>query len=408
MRVLLVNKFHYIKGGSEKYYFELGKLLKENGHEVAYFSMEDDKNITTGGKEYFVKKSDMNSKNIFKALDVIYSRKNYTRMVEAIEDFKPDIIHLNNFQRQLSASVVMAAYKKHIPMVFTAHDLQAICPAITMLDSDNKVCEKCMHHKYMNCYKKKCIKNSRLKSLLGAIENYYYNHKKIFTRKISHIITPSNFYRNKFIEEGINENKITCIHNFIDVDSYDIPTSDKGYILYLGRLSKEKGIYNLIKAVEKSKEKNPDIKLFIVGDGPEKENISRIAEMSGLKNNIKLLGFLNNEEVKKYVSECSFMVIPSIWYENGPYSVLEAQCIGKAIIGANIGGIPEFVKDNVCGLTYSYESAEELSLKINELLADKAKLKQYSKKAKEMAREEYNSKSYYDKIIKVYEKVINH
>ena len=141
MKILLANKFHWNKGGSEKYYFELGQLLKEHGHEVAYFSMKNEKNIATGDKEYFVEEIDLNTGSKLKALDVIYSKANYKKMIEAIEDFKPDVIHVNNFQRQLSASIIKAANDKNIPVVFTAHDVQAICPAITMMDNDKNVCE---------------------------------------------------------------------------------------------------------------------------------------------------------------------------------------------------------------------------------------------------------------------------
>ena len=98
MKILLVNKFHWLKGGSEKYYFELGELLKSHGHEVAYFSMDDPKNIETGDKEYFVESSDMNSKNVTKALSIIYNKKNKKKMEEVLDDFNPDIVHLNNFQ----------------------------------------------------------------------------------------------------------------------------------------------------------------------------------------------------------------------------------------------------------------------------------------------------------------------
>ena len=123
MRILLVNKFHWNKGGSEKYYFELGKLLKEHCHEVAYFSMKNDKNVTTGDKEYFVDEIDLNTGNKLKAVNVIFSFANYKKMIYAIDDFKPDLIHVNNFQRQLSSSIIKAANDRNIPVVFTAHDL---------------------------------------------------------------------------------------------------------------------------------------------------------------------------------------------------------------------------------------------------------------------------------------------
>ena len=147
MKILLVNKFHYLKGGSEKYYFELAELLRENGHEVAFFSMEDEKNIKTGCKEYFVKPIDLNSGSKLKALDVIYSKENKKKMQEALEDFKPDIVHLNNFQRQLSASIIDAVKEKNIPIVFTAHDMNAICPASAML-YNGKICEDCIEKGY--------------------------------------------------------------------------------------------------------------------------------------------------------------------------------------------------------------------------------------------------------------------
>ena len=153
MKILLVNKFHWLKGGSEKYYFELAELLKEHGHEVAFFSMKDEKNITTGDKEYFVDKIDLNTGSKLKAFNVIYSKDNYKKMIEALEEFKPDIVHINNFQRQLSASIIKAIKKKNIPIVFTAHDVQAVCPAITMMDNDKCICEKCKGGKYLNCIK---------------------------------------------------------------------------------------------------------------------------------------------------------------------------------------------------------------------------------------------------------------
>ena len=252
MKILLVNKFHYLKGGSEKYYFDLAKLLKEHGHDVAFFSMQDEKNVKTDCKEYFVEKSDMNSKNIFKALDVIYSKKNEKAMEEALDDFKPDIVHLNNFQRQLSASIIKPIKKRNIPIVFTAHDLQAICPAAAMLDKNRSICEECLHGSSLSCFKKKCVKNSYLKSFLGMAENEYYKKNKIYSEEINHIITPSKFYKKKLTEYGIKESKITAIHNFIDMPSLNKKKKTEEYMMYFGRISVEKGIFTLLEAFSKT------------------------------------------------------------------------------------------------------------------------------------------------------------
>lgn len=402
MKILLVNKFHYLKGGSEKYYFELGKLLKEKGHEVAFFSMLDEKNIKTDCKEYFVEPIDLNTGSKLKAFDVIYSKNNKKKLEEALDEFKPDIVHLNNFQRQLSASIIKPINERNIPIIFTAHDVQVICPAITMLDSDKNICEDCAKGKYINCIKKKCVKNSTLKSVLGAVEGEYYKIKNIYTKKIDYIIAPSECYRQKFINEGIDKNKIVTLHNFIDIEKYDVKTQDDNYALYFGRLSKEKGILNLIQAFAKT-EKGI---LYIAGEGEEKENIENIIKEKKLENRIKLLGFLKQDEMKEYIRKCKFVIVPSIWYENCPYSVMETLAIGKPVIGADIGGIPELVKNKENGFTYQYDDISDLTEKINILFNNPELVKIFSKNAKENAKKLYAKNIYYDKIISIYDKVL--
>ena len=402
MRILMVNKFHYLKGGSEKYYFDLAKLLRENGHDVAFFSMKNEKNMTTGNKEYFVEEIDLNSNNKLKALEVIYSKNNKKKMEEALDDFKPDIVHLNNFQRQLSASIIKPINKRNIPIVFTAHDVQAICPAITMLDSNKNICEDCMKGKYVNCIKKKCVKNSGLKSILGAIEGKYYRLKNIYKKKIDYIITPSEFYKTKLIEDGIKEDKIKALHNFIDISEYDVETQDNGYALYFGRLSKEKGILNLINAFSKVEKGN----LYIAGEGEEKDTIKKLIDENKLNDRVKLLGFLNSEEMKEYVRKCKFVVVPSIWYENCPYSIIETLAIGKPIIGSDIAGIPELVQSNINGFTYKYNDIDELTKRMKELFENDSLVKKFSKKSKEICKELYSKEFYYNEIIKIYNSLL--
>ena len=402
MKILLVNKFHYLKGGSEKYYFELAELLKENGHEVAFFSMEDEKNIKTDCKEYFVKPIDLNSSNKLKALDVIYSKENKRKMEEALDDFKPDIVHLNNFQRQLSASIIEPIKKRKIPIVFTAHDVQAICPAITMMDNEKNICEQCMGGKYINCIKKKCNKGSTLKSIIGAIEGKYYRMKSIYTKKINYIITPSEFYKKKLEQDGIPENKIEFMHNFVEIKQYDLETSDENYALYFGRLSEEKGILNLIKAFAKLESGI----LYIAGEGSEKEKIEEIIRNNNLQDRVKLLGFLKSEEMKEKIRKCKFVIVPSIWYENCPYSVMETLAIGKPVIGANIGGIPELVKDNESGLIYQYNNIDDLKAKMEKLFNDQELVNKLGKNAKEQAVKLYTKEVYYNNIMEIYQKLI--
>lgn len=400
MRILLVNKFHYLRGGSEKYYFELAKLLKSHGHTVAFFSMKNENNIKTGDREYFVDEIDMNTGSKFEALNVIYSKKNKALMEKALEEFKPDIVHINNFQRQLSASIIDAVKEKNIPLIMTAHDLNPICPASIML-YNGEVCEDCITKGYTSCIKKKCIKNSMLKSVLGYIEKKYYDLHKIFC-KVDCIISPSEFNKNQLLKGKLKCNDITVIHNFVnETKKTDYTLGDCAF--YFGRLSKEKGILNLIEAINNI----PGARLIIAGDGPERENIQAYIKEHKLENRITLLGYLNQNDIRENIRKCRFVTVPSIWYENCPYSILETMEIGKPIIGSKIGGIPELIQDGINGFTYEHNDVTKLTNILMKLFGNDETVKQFSKNSKQIFIQNYSAEAYYNKLMTVYNKYIN-
>lgn len=400
MRILLVNKFHYLRGGSEKYYFELAKLLKDHGHTVAFFSMKNENNIKTGDREYFVDEIDMNTGSKFEALNVIYSKKNKALMEKALEEFKPDIVHINNFQRQLSASIIDAVKEKNIPLIMTAHDLNPICPASIML-YNGEVCEDCITKGYTSCIKKKCIKNSMLKSVLGYIEKKYYDLHKIFC-KVDCIISPSEFNKNQLLKGKLKCNDITVIHNFVnETEKTDYTLGDCAF--YFGRLSREKGILNLVEAINNI----PGARLIIAGDGPERENIQAYIKEHKLENRITLLGYLNQNDIRENIRKCRFVTVPSIWYENCPYSILETMEIGKPIIGSKIGGIPELIQDGINGFTYEHNDVTKLTNILMKLFGNDETVKQFSKNSKQIFIQNYSAEAYYNKLMTVYNKYIN-
>lgn len=400
MRILLVNKFHYLRGGSEKYYFELAQLLKSKGHTVGFFSMKHEENITTGDAEYFVEEIDLNTGSKLKALDVIYSQENKRLMAKALEEFKPDIVHINNFQRQLSASIIDAIKEKNIPIVMTAHDLNPICPASIML-YNGEVCDDCITKGYAQCIKKKCVKGSTLKSTLGVMEKKYYDIHKVF-RKIDCIISPSEFNKNQLVNGKLKYNEIVALHNFVnESERIDYVLGD--YAFYLGRLSKEKGILNLIEAIGDV----PDAKLLIAGDGPERERIEAYISEHKLDGRITLLGYQNQDSIHKYITNSRFVVIPSICNENCPYSVLEAMEIGKPIVASRIGGIPELIADGENGYLYKADDINELKEKLTLLLDDDEKVNSFAQKSRELYESYYSPDSYYNELIKIYNKVMS-
>ncbi len=404
MKVLMVNKFFYIKGGSETYYFSLKKLLEENGHEVIDFSMKDEKNFESKYADFFVNGVDYNKKqSIFSkikaGMKIIYSLEAKKKLEKLIKETRPDIAHLHIFQHQLSLAILDVLKKYNIPIVYTAHDLKMICPNYKML-TNGQVCEKCKGEKYYNCLKNKCIKDSTVKSAIGMIEAYVNKWRKAYD-KIDYIITPSKFYKDKFIEFGIDANKVTHIPNFLTEENIEYDKlEEQDYYLYFGRLSEEKGIMTLIKAVQEA-----NVKLKIVGTGPLKEEIEKYVSENKLTN-IEILGFKSGKELYTIVVNSKCVVLPSEWYENGPYSAIEALKLGRILIGSDLGGIPELIDEEKNGFCFKNGNIEELKnvlIKMEKL--DDEKLANMQKKSKNKFIELYTDKNHYREIMGIYQKL---
>lgn len=406
MKVLMVNKFFYIKGGSETYYFSLKKLLEENGHEVIDFSMKDEKNFESKYADFFVDGVDYNQKQsifakIKAGMKIIYSLEAKKKLEKLIKETKPDIAHLHIFQHQLSLSILDVLKKYNIPIVYTAHDLKMICPNYKML-TNGQVCEKCKGEKYYNCLKNKCIKDSTVKSAIGMIEAYINKWRKAYD-KIDYIITPSKFYKDKFIEFGIDANKVTHIPNFLTEENIEYDKlEEQDYYLYFGRLSEEKGIMTLIKAVQEAK-----VKLKIVGTGPLKEKIEKYVNENKLTN-IEILGFKSGKELYIIVANSKCVVLPSEWYENGPYSAIEALKLGRPLIGSDFGGIPELIDEGKNGFIYEAFNVSALNGKIEKMEnMDNIQQKELSENSKEKFKRCYIDNKHYSELIKIYNKALN-
>lgn len=404
MKILMVNKFHYIKGGSETYYFALKNLLETHGHTVVDFSMKDEKNFKSPYEKFFVSHVDYsNASNVFAkirmAMKIIYSFEAKNKFEALVKKEKPDIIHLHIFQHQISPSILDIAKKYSIPTVYTAHDLKMLCLNYKMMHH-GKLCEECKGGHFFHCALNKCVKDSFFKSCINVAEGYLHKWRKSYD-VITRIITPSAFYKYKFEEFGINSKRVVHIPNFLDADEPQINRRKdcENYYLYFGRLSEEKGILTLLKAFQKI---NAD--LYIVGTGPLKDRIKSFITSNKL-DNIKVLGFMSGRELKDIVGNSKAVLLPSEWYENGPYSAIEALQLGRPIIGAKIGGIPELVDGN--GFLFSSKNAQELIEcleKFENLTEDE--YQKMSLKSKDIFTKNYTPVSHYPQIMEVYQKAL--
>lgn len=392
MKVLLVNKFHYMKGGAERYYFTLADILKKQGHEVIFFSMKHEKNYPCDQEEYFVSNKEYNNKisliDKFKAYrTLVYSNEAYIKMNQLLNDEKPDLVILNNIHRQITTSIIDAISEHNIKIYWVVHDLITLCPAYTMLDGNGNICEDCCQGNFKNCIRKKCVKNSRVKSSL-AVKEAKYNLKNKIYDKVDKFITPSNFYRKKLIQYGFDESKVIHRPNPLPLDTkYELNDKDEKYILYFGRLSKEKGVKTLIDSI-----KDINYRLIVLGTGPIEEEVKEYVNSNKIAN-VELLGFKQGEELTNYIRNCRCVVLPSEWYENGPYSAMEAMALGKPLIVSNLGGLPELVEQNKNG--YIFTSKEELKESLIKMInLNEEEYKSMCNSSLEKAKELFNPYKY--------------
>ncbi len=380
MKILQVNKFHYHRGGADKYYLELGAALERAGYQLAYFSMLHPKNLPSDYKKYFVSRISFNEGGLADKIKapgrIIYSLETKNKFKKLLKDFKPDIIHIHNIYHQLSPSILDVARKAGIPVVMHLHDYKLICPNYQLF-AHGQICEDCKPDKYFRCARKRCFKNSYTKSWLAALEmTVHHRWLKIYAKSINAFIAPSAFMKNKLVEFGWPEEKIKVVINpfsstlakeMAKVNSLhaDIglqPNSNlpkniaasktEDYFLYFGRLSPEKGLSVLIKAITIS-----GSRLKLAGSGEEEETLRYLAKEQRAE--AQFLGFKSGANLAYLIAGAKAVVIPSIWYENMPLSLLEALSLGKPVIASRIGGLPEIIEPGKNGWLFTPGDVEE-------------------------------------------------
>ena len=362
MRILMINKFLHPNGGSETYVMKLGKALEEQGHEVQYFGMEHPDRILGNRVGAYTANMDFHGGSLLSKLTypikTIYSGEARRKIRLVLEDFRPDVCHLNNFNYQLTPSIILEIRKweKHsgrrCKIVFTAHDSQLVCPNHLMKNPcTGELCQKCLGGHFMNCIRGRCIHGSLAKSVIGAAEGFFWKWMGVY-REIDKIICCSRFMKSVLDTNPVLAAKTVAIHNFLDkVEQKTVEKKD--YVLYFGRFSEEKGIRTLIQAAKELSE----IPFVFAGSGPLEYLLEGVP-------NIRNVGFQTGEALEMLIREARFSVYPSELYENCPFSVMESILYGTPVLGANIGGIPELIEPSVTGELFESGNEKELKEKL--------------------------------------------
>ncbi len=409
MKVLLINNFYYNRGGDCTYMFSLKKLLEKNGHKVIFFSMHHPLNFDSKYSKHFVSHIDyaeeIKNKSISSAFKVLsrtlFSEEAKRKIEILIKEEKPDIAHLQNIHHHITPSIFHSLKKHNIPIIWTLHDYTLICPNTSFLDH-GRICERCKKWKYFWPLLVRCKKGSFSASAMAAFEITLHKLMRIYN-KVDVYIAPSKFLKNKFVEYGFNEANVKHLDHFIDFPVIKDKITSENYYLYVGRISEEKGIKTLIDAAIKVN----SCHLKIVGGGPLLNEMIAYVKEKDKNNIIEFSGHKSREDLFDIFKNCKFVVVPSEWYENAGLIIFEAFSCGKPVIGANIGGIPEFVKDNVRGITYKPGDVDELCTHITHFLNNPDIVLEMGENARTHIDQNLNDEKHYDILMKIYKDAIS-
>lgn len=400
MKILIVNKFLYPNGGSETYIFRLGEQLVKMGHEVQYFGMEHEGRTVGNRAESYTSDMDFHTGRLSKLLypfKIIYSLEARRKIRSVLEDFHPDAVHLNNFNFQLTPSILYEIDKyrrtsgKRVRIVFTAHDSQLVCPNHLMQQYISRErCVKCVGGSPWNCAKYRCIHGSFVKSLIGSMEAFLYRSLGTY-RLIDTAVCPSVFLKEKLDTCPQLKGKTVVMHNFVEAEDAGrgADKSREPYILYFGRYSREKGIDTLLEVCRSL----PSLPFVFAGNGDLEEQVNRTA-------NIVNKGFLSGRELAELIRGAAFSVFPSECNENCPFSVMESLLYGTPVIGAAIGGVPELIEDGRTGLLFESGNEKQLKSRIETLWNDREKQAELQKGCRTVRFD--TLESYCEKLIRYY------
>lgn len=396
-KILIVSKFLYARGGAEVYSINLGEILQKQGHEVRFFSMSYPQNIHVNEDKYFAEEVSFFHSSIsgrLKAALRVFGvgiKENYKKI---LDEFQPDIVHLNNIHSYLSPIVAKLSYERGIKVIWTIHDYKLICPTYSCLYK-KLPCEACFSNK-ANVIFRKCMKNNLSASFLAWGEAVYWNKKKL-SKWTDTFICPSNFIAQKMKQGGYPAEKLHVICNFINDEKAKFitelnPEMKEIAYAYIGRLSEEKGINEFLKVAAKL-----PYKLYIAGNGPLENELKQKYS----SDRIWFLGHLSAIEIIKLLKRVQFSVMPSICYENNPLSVIESLCCGTPICGRRIGGIPELLEGNTDNHLFSNEA--ELISSLTEMFENSSAIERQKLSSNSCKR--FSAELYYQRWLEVIQNI---
>jgi glycosyltransferase involved in cell wall biosynthesis len=398
MKIIQANKFYRLKGGAERYMFEVSKWLQEQGNEVIPFSMQHPDNVQSPYDKYFVSHVQTQKVKLAGALKTVgrmaYSLEARRNMASLIASERPDLCHVHNIYGQISPSILHTLKDQRVPVVMTVHDHHLVSPQY------NIWAEGCGEDvRDIGIVKgtwRRYHKGSLAASFAQTAVYKWHRWMKMYQDNIRLFICPSKYMKRQLVRGGFPKEKIRVNHYGIDPSNITSDFRHKGYVLFVGRLSPEKGVETVLRAAKSL----PDIPFKIVGRGPE---MAKLHAMAHALPNVEFLGFRMGEELQELYHGATAVLLPSRVHENFPLAVLEAMAAGKPVIASNVGGIPEIVRDRVNGILVNPTDLHSWVEAILRIVHDPDHQKGLATAARQTVQDHFKQEDHYRRLHNIYQ-----
>jgi glycosyltransferase involved in cell wall biosynthesis len=376
--------------------------MDQHGQETALFSMDHGRTPAFEGRSYRLPHLDFKDPNagflkrVKMAAHAIYSPSARRAMRSCLADFSPDLAHVRGIYHHLSPSILWELKRQGIPVLYHVNDFKILCPAYNFV-AKGHACELCSHGAFHHAATKGCYDGPRSSAVVLAAEAYLHKWLRTYERCVDMFLAPSEFVRNKLIARGLPAQRIEVLPHFQALPGKEDITIDEGYLLYFGRLSAEKGVSQLLRAMVQL----PHIPLVIAGDGPERPRLESLAKELNL-NQVLFAGMVHGEELQQLITGCSFSVFPSHAYETLGNSILESYAWGRPVIASDLGSRRELVQHGVTGLLYQDGDCDQLAHSIGFLFDRPDLIQKMGAAARKRVQANHDPDQHVEKLLGIY------
>jgi glycosyltransferase involved in cell wall biosynthesis len=385
MKILLIHNAYQQPGGEDTVVAAETTLLRERGHQVVtYLRSNHELDQLSKPRQLLLVK------------DIIHSEHSKRDVRELLGREEPDLVHVHNTFMMISPSIYTACRELDVPVVQTLHNFRLLCPGWT-LARNGQVCEECIDHGLSRSVLHGCYRDSRLMSAAVALMLQVHRYRGTWDDQVDAYITLSDFARRKFIQGGLPASKLHVKPNFVAPDPGE-REKPGDYALFVGRLSREKGIATLLAAWEKLRTQIP---LLLVGEGPLRESLQAEVTARNLTN-VTFKGWLPAAETRAAIKNAAFTILPSICYEGFPMSIAESFACGTPVVCSGLGGMREIVDHHRTGLHFAPGNADELASRVEWAWAHPSRLAAMGKEARRQYETSYTAEKNYDALMHIY------